>query len=190
MLLLLEERLEVLLGEVNHVGLFILPGRLRRWWRGWFLGVCHELEYSSLLPSVSSVKGHSTVFEVLDCGETLDLEPFGDLLVLGAVHCSKLAGYAPGIHQWLFQDRDTYRSGTFKVLTWHQSINMATLFNRPGCHLGSSRDKMGFSPLAMAAPGRVEHNQHARLRFHEAVKGGDEICKLLTYYLSKLSSVR
>ena len=34
---------------------------------------------------------------------------------------------------------------------------------------------MGFSPLAMAAPGGVEHNQHARLRFHEAVKGGDDI---------------
>ena len=46
-------------------------------------------------------------------------------------------------------------SGTFKVLTWHQSINMPTLFNRPGCHLRRSRDKMGFSPLTMAAPGRV-----------------------------------
>ena len=55
---------------------------------------------------------------------------------------------------------------------------MATLSNRPGCHLGGSRDKMGFSPLAMSAPGRVEHNQHARLRFHEAVKGGDEICSI------------
>ena len=30
----------------------------------------------------------------------------------------------------------------------------------------------------MATPGRVEHYQHARLRFHEAVKGGDEECSI------------
>ena len=118
MLLLLEERLEVLLGEVDHVGLLILPGRLRRWWRRWFFRVCHELEYSSLLTSVASVKSHSTVFEVLDCGETLDLEPFGDLLMLGAVHCSKLAGYAPGIHQCLLQDKGTYHIETIKLSSW------------------------------------------------------------------------
>lgn len=93
MFLLLQNRLEIFEPEMKHLRDLIRPRSFRRRWRWRLLGVLHKFQNFCFV-SDGYVVLEFAVFEVFDCGITLDAKLLTGLFFFSRVDCGQYPGIA------------------------------------------------------------------------------------------------